>query len=123
MTAESGVTPGEHDLIAVEQRLSVLWADLSPAQQMVLDTIIGASLTVADTGDTSGFSMMAANPEMMRAHIQERTAELRGEWRQVAARDGAATVRARWDLRPMLDLLGPRPTPARLSRSERGVTA
>ena len=122
MSADSGATPGERDLIAVEQRLSVLWADLSPAQQMVLDTIVGAGLTMTTAGDTTGFSAMTGNQELLRTYIQSRTAELQGESQQADTGDDDAPAGRRWDLRPMLDWFHHRPAAQPHAHAQRGTT-
>jgi hypothetical protein len=113
MTSETSGIPTEHDVAAVEQRLSALWADLSPSQQALLDTIIGAGLAIASPDDARGYGTdMLANPDAVRDYFRDRAAELAEDWRRANVH-GASTgaVAPRWNLRPLLDLVRRAPSP------------
>lgn len=103
MSTNEAAIPSERDIDAVEERLVALWEQLSPAEQTVLDMIVGAGLTAMAADDTAAFSMVMHNPEMARDYIRTRTAELHAEYRKAAtgpdAPDAPRTARRRWDLR------------------------
>lgn len=106
MTNELGV-PTERDVAAVEQRLSALWADMSPAQQALLDTIIGGGLAIATPDDTQGYHQaLLSNPDAVGDYYRTRVAELTEGWRRAnTPRDPGAGPAPRWDLRPLLNLV------------------
>ena len=103
MTTQS--IPSENDIQAVEERLATLYAELSPAQQEILETIIAAGLTLTSTDDTAGYSMLSSYE--MEHLARSRMAELREDFRranfqqeETGASDEAGP---RWNLGPLLE--------------------
>ena len=114
MSTQSAGVPTESDVVAVEQRLSALWTDLTPAQQEILDTIICTGLSVVSASeDTQGYIDMANNPLYMEEHIRSRTAELREDYRRAnfQRENPEAEAGPRWSLRPVLNWFQRAPAP------------
>lgn len=121
MTTERAMTPTESDVTTVEQRLTALWSDLTPQQQAVLDTIIGASLTIAGSEDASGYTDMLSNPWLAMQMVNARHAELERDFRSANTTAGSTAPRGRrFDLGPVLDWF--RRAPAPQTRPRGGAT-
>jgi hypothetical protein len=103
MSPDAVPTFDERDLVAVEERLSALWEQLPPAQQAVLDAIIGAGLALATGEDTSGYFSPLINPETALLLARSRAQDLKEEYQRANPdHDDPPRARRRWDLRPLL---------------------
>ena len=105
MSVDPAHGPGQADVRMVEERLAAVWHELSPAQQAVLDAIIGAGLAVASGADTAGFLRPLASPEAMDEYVRTRSAALHDDRRARFSSTGSPDERVRWDLAPLVDWL------------------
>lgn len=105
--------PSGKDVSVVQERLADLYAELTPAQQSVLDLILAAGISVADIGeDTGGFGMLDS-PYTLDSYMRHHVADLHESNREAKqhglgkASEGGAP---RWDLRHLVEWFNrPRP--------------
>ena len=105
MSVDPASGAGQADVRVVEERLAALWQELSPAQQALLDAIIGAGLAVAGGAETAGYLGPLASPEAMDEYVRTRSATLRDGQHAGSRSSGSTEDGRRWDLAPLVDWL------------------
>ncbi len=126
MSTMMGTTPDASDVHAVEARLSALYAELPPAQQEVLDTVIAAGLAgLSPQDDTAGY--VFEHPVVLEQLARYKIAELHEEARRARlsheATARSAAPRRGWNLQPVLEWLRRAPAVPPRSRPAGGSPA
>ena len=124
MSADTSRIPDENDVAVVEERLSTLYNELTPAQQAVLETVLITGLAVVERAghDTAGYYNMAETEGMYQA----KRSELQQAWRHADrshwTSPTTAGSRQPRVLRPVLDWFRRAPAAQPQLRTEPGGT-
>ena len=122
MSTDTSPIPDENDIAAVEERLSALYNELTPAQQAVLETVLITGLGVVERAghDTAGYYNMAETEGMYQAKRSELQRAWRAADRSHWTSPTAAGSRQAGVLRPVLDWLRRAPAAQPQLRTEPG---